>query len=118
MTASPVGDVRALVPFRDRPPPMPGVPVPGAPSRGRAASVDTVARWNPEDEESVSAPPIPSFESLRAGGRRSPADVLLSAPSPAGTVAAPEWADLWRLGLRLARWCLRQPCTTMRRLVG
>jgi hypothetical protein len=82
----------------------------------------------PDDEESALAPPIPSFASLRRGGRRSPADLLLSqqpardrpvprrlVPVPCGP---PEWGDLWYLGLRVARWCVQQPITTVRRLIG
>jgi len=81
-----------------------------------------------DDEESALAPSIPSFDSLRRGGRRSPADLLVSrqpetvqpaapAPRPAD-VRPPEWADLWRLGLRVARWCVQQPITVVRRLTG
>ena len=81
-----------------------------------------------DDEESALAPRIPSFASLRGGGRRSPADLLVSrqpasvepvpaSPRPGGT-RPPEWVDLWRLGLRVARWCAQQPITTVRRLVG
>jgi hypothetical protein len=81
----------------------------------------------PDDEESALVPPIPSFASLRGGGRRSPADLLVSRqpadvqpepPSPRPTPARPpEWADLWHLGLRVARWCVQQPITTVRRLI-
>jgi hypothetical protein len=81
-----------------------------------------------EDEESALAPSIPSFASLRGGRRPSPADLLVSLRpvaveplSPARRPSAarpPEWADLWHLGLRLARWCVQQPIATVRRLVG
>jgi hypothetical protein len=85
-----------------------------------------------DDEESPLAPSIPSFASLRGGGRRSAADLLVPrqpatvqpAPlsprlSPRPEVARPpEWADLWDLGLRVARWCVQQPIVTMRRLIG
>ena len=81
-----------------------------------------------DDEESPLAPSIPSFASLRGGGRRSAADLLVprqpatSRPvtsSPRSQVARPpEWADLWHLGLRVARWCVQQPIATMRRLIG
>ncbi len=79
-----------------------------------------------DDETSALAPPIPSFASLRRGGRPSPADLLVSGqprtvqpdpPSPRPARPA-EWADLWRLGLRVARWCARQPITAVRRLTG
>jgi hypothetical protein len=83
---------------------------------------------SPDDEECALAPSIPSFASLRSGGRRSPADLLVSLQpaaveplTPARRPAAarpPEWADLWHLGLQVARWCLQQPITTVRRLVG
>lgn len=81
-----------------------------------------------EARQSALAPPIPSFASLRRGGRRSPADLLLSRqpetvqPVPpstrAGGARPPEWADLWRLGLRVARWCAQQPIAAVRRLTG
>jgi len=70
----------------------------------------------PDDEQSREAPAIPSFASLRGGARRSPADRLLY-PEPAAT-RPPEWADLWLLGLRVARWCAQQPIRTVRRLIG
>ena len=82
----------------------------------------------PDDEESALAPPIPSFASLLGGGRRSPADLLVShqpevarpaSPAPRPQAARPpEWVDLWHLGLRVARWCVQQPVTTVRRLIG
>ena len=82
----------------------------------------------PDDEESPLVPSIPSFASLRGGGRRSAADLLVPRqpapvqpvpPPPRPEVARPpEWADLWALGLRVARWCVQQPITTMRRLIG
>jgi hypothetical protein len=70
----------------------------------------------PDDEHSTQAPAIPSFASLRGGARRSPADALLY-PERAST-RPPEWADLWLLGLRVARWCVHQPIRTVRRLIG
>jgi hypothetical protein len=81
-----------------------------------------------DDEESALAPSIPSFASLRGGRRRSPADLLVSLQpvdvEPFSRVRRPaaarppEWSDLWHLGLRVARWCVQQPITTVRRLVG
>jgi hypothetical protein len=81
----------------------------------------------PDDEKSSSAPSIPSFASLRDTRKRSPADLLVSrqdaavepvppSPRPVAT-RPPEWADLWHLGLRVARWCVRQPLATARRLL-
>ena len=95
----------------------------GSPTRGHPVP----ARDDPE-AESVSAPSIPSFASLRDTRKRSPVDLLL-APQDSAVEAAPpappawaprpaEWADLWHLGLRLARWCVRQPLSTARRLLG
>ena len=82
----------------------------------------------PDDEESALAPSIPSFASLRAPRRASPADLLVDRQPPASEPVPPsprtgasrpaEWADLWHLGLRVARWCLQQPIVTVRRLVG
>ncbi|WP_104526314.1 helix-hairpin-helix domain-containing protein [Blastococcus atacamensis] len=86
-----------------------------------------------DDEESPAAPSIPSFASLRDARRRTPVDLLLpphpevrepaaeparpAAPRPV-TPRPPEWADLWHLGLRVARWWLHQPVATVRRLLG
>src|SRR4051812_46291392 len=98
----------------------------------------------PSDDDGPPSPAIPSFESLRAPHRRSALDVLLPVPpatpeppaTPAGTASAaapgprpPEYADLCRLGAhllraavtvpwRLARWSVREPVHTVRRLVG
>ncbi|WP_299951076.1 hypothetical protein [uncultured Modestobacter sp.] len=81
-----------------------------------------------DDQESSSAPAIPSFASLRATRQRSPADILVSRPDAAAAPAPrpsapgagrpPEWLDLWHVGLRVARWCVRQPLVTARRLLG
>ncbi|WP_147251521.1 DNA-directed RNA polymerase subunit alpha C-terminal domain-containing protein [Blastococcus sp. TBT05-19] len=87
----------------------------------------SAAPRDPDDEDSPAAPSIPSFASLRDTSRRSPIDLLvpqqlpLPEPEPARTVAPPrppEWADLWHLGLRVARWWLQQPARTVRRLLG
>ena len=87
-----------------------------------------VGHETPDDEESALAPPIPSFASLRGGGRPSTTDLLVSRqpetvqplpPSPRpGAARPPEWADLWHWGLRVARRCVQQPITTARRLIG
>ena len=87
-----------------------------------------VGQGTTDDEESALAPTIPSFASLRRGARQSPADLLVSrqpetvqpvraAPRPVDA-RPPEWADLWRLALHVARWCAQQPITAVRRLTG
>ncbi|MQA35692.1 hypothetical protein [Modestobacter roseus] len=93
---------------------------PGSVGRGPSIVAD--------DQESPSAPSIPSFASLRAPRQRSAVDILVSGPdevvepaprpSPAGATRPPEWPDLWHIGLRLARWCVRQPLVTARRVLG
>jgi len=82
----------------------------------------------PDDEESPLAPSIPSFASLRGGGRRSAADLLVprqpAAVQPVPRSARPEvarppeWADLWHMALRVAWWCVQQPIAASRRLIG
>ncbi|RZU31817.1 hypothetical protein [Blastococcus saxobsidens] len=101
------------------------VPRTGSGSRTRGLPVPA-----PEDAEaeSAAAPSIPSFASLRDTRRRSPVDLLLGPQEPVVDAAPPapptggprpaEWADLWHIGLRLARWCVRQPLSTARRLLG
>lgn len=99
------------------------VPRTGSGSRTRGLPVPA-----PDEAESASPPSMPSFASLRDTRRRSPVDLLLApqdppvetAPPAAPTVAPrpAEWADLWHLGLRVARWCVRQPLSTARRLLG
>ncbi|MGY1617263.1 hypothetical protein ACI797_11035 [Geodermatophilus sp. SYSU D00691] len=90
--------------------------------------------------EAPAAPPIPSFESLRAPRRRTTAmDVLaparepaaapepVAAPEPASAPAPspappaprpPEWGDLVHLGVRLLRWSAGMPVRCVRRLLG
>lgn len=87
------------------------------------------------EQESPAAPPMPSFESLRAPKGRTAVDVLMPpAPSatrrpPAGAPRPPEYADLVRLGVHVARavadvprratlWSIREPIRLLRRLVG
>ncbi|PRY50104.1 RNA polymerase alpha subunit [Geodermatophilus tzadiensis] len=100
----------------------------------------------PEPEDAgPAAPAIPSFESLRSPQRRTALDLLVPAtegdpppPGDPGPAPAPvpeagrsgageppeaaprpaEWADLWRFGLRVARWWVQQPVRTVRRLLG
>lgn len=85
-------------------------------------------------EDEPTAPAIPSFASLRAPRRRSAVDLLVPGPvtAPPAAVPAPrpaEYADLLRLGMRLARaaaglpfrmarWSVAQPAGCARRLLG
>ena len=80
------------------------------------------------------APAIPSFDSLRARRRRSPVDLLVPEAAPRFADAAdraaprpPDYADLLRLGLhvaralasvpaRVTRWSVREPVRLLRRL--
>jgi hypothetical protein len=79
------------------------------------------------EQEAPVAPPIPSFASLRDPRRRSPLDVLApppAAPEPAAPPAAapaprpPDYADLLRLAVHLARWTAGLPVRGLRRLLG
>jgi len=86
-----------------------------------------------EDQESPAAPAIPSFESLRSPRRRSTVDLIVPAtPPPADPTPAaprpPEYADLWRLGVRvgsaiatlpvrLTLYAVREPVRRVRRLL-
>ena len=89
---------------------------------------------SPDDVPAGLYPVMPSFDSLRAGRRRTATDVLVpERPAPRDDVRqAPrpaEYADLLRLGvvvaravasapLRLARWSVRLPLGCARRLLG
>jgi hypothetical protein len=85
------------------------------------------------EQESPAAPAIPSFDSLRAPRRRSAVDLLVPGapppasepvrepaprPVPSAAPRAPEYADLWRLGVRVVRWSVRQPVHLLHRLLG
>ena len=90
------------------------------------------------EADSPAAPAIPSFDSLRSPRRRTAVDVLMPGPStgpsaPASARAsAPrpaEYADLLRLGMRVARAIagvplrvagrgVREPVNCLRRLLG
>jgi hypothetical protein len=79
---------------------------------------------------------IPSFDSLRARPRRSPVDLLVPEAEPASRVSGaadraaprpPDYADLLRLGIHVARtlagvpvrmtlWSVREPVRLLRRL--
>jgi RNA polymerase alpha subunit len=87
-----------------------------------------------EDQESPAAPAIPSFESLRSPRRRTTVDLIVPAtPPPADPTPAaprpPDYADLWRLGVRvgsavaalpvrLTLCAVRAPARRVRRLLG
>lgn len=123
--------------------------VPEPPGRLPAAGRESAPRPpspepRPDDEESPAAPPIPSFESLRDRRRRTAIDLIAPAtpppPDPPGTEPPPagpprtaprppDYADLWRLSVRvgsavatlpvrLALYAVRLPVRGLRRLVG
>ena len=93
------------------------------------------------EEESPTAPSIPSFASLRAPRRRTPVDLLMPEDPPAPAEPAvdraapapvprpPDYSDLLRLGVRLVRaaavvpgrvalWSVQEPVRCLRRLLG
>jgi hypothetical protein len=92
---------------------------------------------DPAEEESPTAPTMPSFDSLRTPKRRSAVDLLVpeQPPTPSPPADAPavaprpaEYADLLRLGLRIvraaagvpprvARWAIREQAHCLRRLL-
>ena len=83
----------------------------------------------PQDD-GPQAPPVPSFESLRDPRRRSPLDLLVppaaapaQTPEPAPGVAPPaprppDYGDLLRLAVHVARWTAGIPVRGLRRLLG
>lgn len=86
------------------------------------------------DQESPDAPAIPSFESLRSTRRRTTVDLIVPAtPPPADPTPTaprpPDYADLWRLGVRvgsavatlpvrLTLCAVRRPARRLRQLLG
>jgi hypothetical protein len=110
--------------------------VPEPPGRLRATEPqpDTGRLSSPDDEESPDAPRIPSFESLRSTRRRTTVDLIVPAtpPPPDPTPTAPrppDYADLWRLGVRVGQTlatlparltlrAVRAPARRLRQLVG
>jgi hypothetical protein len=130
---STIAAIRAVVPEPPARLPRSG----DAPSAGSdEPTVLPEAGTPPADGESPAAPAIPSFASLRDPRRRTPVDLLVPEQPPAEPPAAPpsvptpppaapagasrpaEWGDLWRFGLRVARWWVGQPVRTVRRLLG
>jgi Bacterial RNA polymerase, alpha chain C terminal domain len=121
---------------------------PGMVAAIRAVVPEPSHRIPPEDGEAPAAPVMPSFESLRGPRRRSAVDDLLVPAPPRATsepAATPrlrppprptssgrprpaEYADLWRLGVRVARgvacvpvrlltWSVREPVRRVRGLL-
>src|SRR4051812_21520905 len=89
-------------------------------------------------DEAPAAPPVPSFDSLRDPRRRSAIDLLVpipespppaAEPAPAAAPRPPDYGDLLRLGMHLARfsarvplrlacWSIGLPVRGLRRLLG
>jgi hypothetical protein len=101
--------------------------VPEPPGRPRAAE----PRPDPQqlsseplqdDEESPDAPRIPSFESLRNPRRRTTVDLIVPAtPPPADPTPTaprpPDYADLWRLSVRVGSTVATVPVRLALRVV-
>ena len=99
------------------------MPIPEMPSTRPTSFPET-------DEESPTAPAIPSFASLRAPRGRSAIDVLVPRHPPSIPAPRPaEYADLLRFGVRVARvmagvplraagWAVREPVHRLLRLLG
>jgi len=82
----------------------------------------------PQDD-GPQAPPVPSFDSLRDPRRRSALDLLVPPPAPPEPAAPvvpvappaprpPDYGDLLRLAVHLARWTAGIPVRGLRRLLG
>ncbi|WP_347056993.1 DNA-directed RNA polymerase subunit alpha C-terminal domain-containing protein [Blastococcus sp. HT6-30] len=134
-----VAAIRTVVPE-----PPARLPAAGGPPAAPAADREPA----PAEEESPAAPAIPSFASLRGPRRRSAVDLLLPDPPPPGVpadpaapaapspsrpptaplaptgpaapaaVRPPDYADLLRLGVHVARTVLTAPARCLRRLLG
>jgi hypothetical protein len=122
---------------------------PGMISAIRAVVPEPSPATAPDDREAPAPPVMPSFESLRGPKRRTAVDDLLvpappratsepagtprltppPRPAPSGRPRPAEYADLWRLAVRVARgsacapvrlltWPVRQPVQRLRRLLG
>ena len=76
----------------------------------------------PDDEESPTAPAIPSFESLRSTRRRTTVDLIVPATPPAAdpmptAPRPPDYADLYRLGVRVGTAVVTLPVRLALRIV-
>jgi hypothetical protein len=107
--------------------------VPEPPGRIPAGREEQRSVPEPDDEESPTAPAIPSFESLRSTRRRTTVDLIVPAtPPPADPTPTapqpPDYADLYRLGVwvgtavitlpvRLALRVVREPVRRLRHLL-
>ena len=77
------------------------------------------------DDDPPSSPVMPSFASLRDPRRRTAVDLLVpstpTSPAPPRESPAarpPEWADLWNLGVHVARTVAAVPGRVVRWQVG
>ena len=97
--------------------------VPEPPGRIPAAGrEEPQAVPEPDDEESPTAPAIPSFESLRSTRRRTTVDLIVPAtPPPADPTPTaprpPDYADLYRLGVRVGTAVVTLPVRLALRVV-
>ncbi|WNV73622.1 DNA-directed RNA polymerase subunit alpha C-terminal domain-containing protein [Geodermatophilus sp. DSM 44513] len=107
--------------------------VPEPPGRLHAAPAPSRSP-SPEERESPAAPAIPSFASLRDPRRRTTVDLIVPAtpPPPAAprateppapttpttTPRPPDYADLWRLGVRVGSVVVTLPLRLTLRVVG
>ncbi|MGY2002517.1 DNA-directed RNA polymerase subunit alpha C-terminal domain-containing protein [Blastococcus sp. SYSU DS1024] len=130
-----VAAIRAVVPEPPAELPGAGAAVGSRPTGGRPGGDE------PSEDDGPVAPAIPSFDSLRGPRRRSAVDLLLTeaqAPAPpvdeargpaadrpspgragaGATVRPPDYADLLRLGVHVARAVLGAPARCLHRLLG
>ena len=77
------------------------------------------------DDEPSNSPVMPSFASLRDPRRRPAVDLLVPSARPAtapppesAAPRPPEWPDLWRLGVHVARTVATVPGRVVRWQVG
>ena len=96
--------------------------VPEPPGRTPAGREERPTALEPDDEESPTAPAIPSFESLRSTRRRTTVDLIVPAtPPPADPTPTaprpPDYADLYRLGVRVGTAVVTLPVRLALRVV-